>query len=365
MKTLNLYVIKNLLIVFTASIVVMSFIMLAGQLLKMLDLLSSGVSFYSFAKLFVLVLPETLSFSIPVAILVAVILVFSKMSAENEVTALKAGGVSLWQITAPALVLSIILSAFCFYFQLYLKPKTKYYLSNAKQNLLLDNPASILSPGATVSIGDFNLTIGERTGDKIAKVSIVRPVGNDRLETIYGREGRIEVDNETKQIKLHLTDVLARIIEYRPNGEIVINPVNSSGIVKPIDIGREFNEERLVKKAKFLDYNGLIGRIQMVKEINGSQKEINQLLFQLNQSMALALSPLAFVIVAISFGFRSVRSETSIGLVMSLIIIVVYFSIILLMKNFDKYSNAYFFIWLPNLFFIGYGIFSMRKITKN
>ncbi|MCM8527701.1 MAG: LptF/LptG family permease, partial [Lentisphaeraceae bacterium] len=84
MKTLNTYVAKNLLIVFTAAIVVMSFIMLAGQLIKMLDLLSSGVSFSSFATLFLFVLPETLSFSLPIAILVAVILVFSKMSAENE-----------------------------------------------------------------------------------------------------------------------------------------------------------------------------------------------------------------------------------------------------------------------------------------
>ena len=363
MKTLNIYVTKNLLIVFTASIVVMSFIVLAGQLIKMLDLLSSGVSFSSFAKLFLFVLPETLSFSIPVAVLVAVILVFSKMSAENEISALRAGGVSVWQITAPALILSITLSVFCLYFQLYLKPKCKYYLSNAKQNLLLENPSAILSPGATVNIGDFNVTIGERDGDKIAKVSIVRPVSDERLETIYGRDGNIEVDDANKKINLHLNDVIGRIVEYKLDGDVDITPIKNSAIVYPIDIGRELNEDRLFKRSKYLDFNGLIGRIRVMQE-RKEEKEVNELLFQLNQGIVLALSPLAFVVVAMPFGFRSARSETSIGLVISLGVIIVYFTTVLLMKNFDKYSYAHILIWLPNLLFMSYGIYALKKITK-
>ena len=363
MKTLNTYVAKNLLIVFTAAIVVMSFIMLAGQLIKMLDLLSSGVSFSSFATLFLFVLPETLSFSLPIAILVAVILVFSKMSAENEITALRAGGISIWQVIAPALVLSLLLSVSCLYFQLYLKPKCKFYLSNARQNLLLENPSAMLSPGSTVNLGSFNITIGSRDGDKIAKVSIVRPVSETRLETIYGRTGHIEVDDPNKIVNLHLQDVIGRIIEYKPEGKVEITPIKNNEIVYPIDIGRQLNNDRLLKRSKYLDFNGLVGRIQVMSEA-GDKKEVNELLFQLNQGIVLALSPLAFVIVAMPFGFRSARSETSIGLVLSLAVIIVYFSIILLMKNFDKYSYAHILIWAPNIIFICYGIFSFKKITR-
>lgn len=363
MKTLNTYIAKNLLIVFTAAIVVMSFIMLAGQLIKMLDLLTSGVSFSSFATLFLFVLPETLSFSLPIAILVAVILVFSKMSAENEITALRAGGISIWQVIAPALILSLILSVSCLYFQLYLKPKCKFYLSNAKQNLLLDNPSAMLSPGSTVKLGDFNVTIGARDGDKIAKVSIIRPVSDSRLETIYGRTGVIEVDEQSKIVNLNLNNVLVRSIEYGPEGKVEINSATNDELVYPIDIGRQLNNKRLLKKAKYLDFNGLVGRIQVMSEA-GEKKEVNELLFQLNQGIVLALSPLAFVIVAMPFGFRSARSETSIGLVLSLGVIIVYFSIVLLMKNFDKYSFSHILIWAPNILFICYGIFSFRKITK-
>lgn len=363
MKTLNLYVTKNLLVVFTASIVVMSFIMLAGQLIKMLDLLSSGVSFSAFAKLFLFVLPETLSFSLPIAILVAVILVFSKMSAENEVNALRAGGISIWQITAPALILSLVLSVFCVYFQLYLKPKCKFYLSNAKQNLLLDNPSAVLSPGSTANIGNFNITIGARDGNEISKVSIVSAENDSTLTSVYGRTGNINVDESNKIINLHLKDVTIRTIEYKEDGTVDINAFPSSDLDCPIDIGRQLNEKRLFKRAKYLDFNGLVGRIQVMSEKN-EKKEVNELLFQLNQGIVLALSPLAFVIVAMPFGFRSTRSETSIGLVLSLGVIVVYFTFVLLMKNFDKYSYSHLMIWLPNIVFICYGIFALKKITK-
>ena len=363
MKTLNTYVTKNLLVVFTASIVVMSFIMLAGQLIKMLDLLSSGVSFSAFAKLFLFVLPETLSFSLPIAILVAVILVYSKMSAENEVNALRAGGISIWQITAPALILSLVLSISCIYFQLYLKPKCKFYLSNAKQNLLLDNPSAVLSPGSTVTIGNFNVTIGSREGDKISKVSIVISESESNLRSVYGRSGTIKVDESNKLLHLHLKDVIIRSIEYKDDKTVSINAIPSSDFEVPIDLGRQINEKRLFKRSKYLDFNGLVGRIQVMSEKN-DQKEVNELLFQLNQGIVLALSPLAFVIVAMPFGFRSTRSETSIGLVLSLGVIIVYFTFVLLMKNFDKYSYSHLMIWLPNIVFICYGIFALKKITK-
>ena len=284
------------------------------------------------------------------------------MSAENEISALRAGGVSVWQITAPALILSITLSVFCLYFQLYLKPKCKYYLSNAKQNLLLENPSAILSPGATINIGDFNVTIGERNGDQISKVSIVSAENDDSLKSVYGRTGQIDV-LENKIINLKLKDVIIRTIKYEGQDKVDINAIPAEGMECPIDLGKELNEDRLFKRSKYLDFNGLVGRIRVMQE-RKEEKDVNELLFQLNQGIVLALSPLAFVIVAMPFGFRSARSETSIGLVISLGVIMVYFTTVLLMKNFDKYSYAHILIWLPNILFMSYGIYALKKITK-
>lgn len=366
MKILNLYVTKNLLTVFTGSILVMSFIMMAGQLIKMLDLLSSGIKFSSFAKLFILVLPETLALAMPIAMLVSVILVFSRMSAENEVTALRASGISLWQITAPGLILSLILSCACLYFQLNLKPNCKYFLSNAKQNLLLENPSMIIVPGSNVNIGGVSLNIGERgADDKLSKVTIVRPDSESQTTIFYGKSGFLEIDDERNIYYMHLEDVRTRIVEYTGDDQIKIRTGHQVTTVFPLNVGKLINNNRLRKKAKYLDFSGLVGRIQVLDEQGlGSSRDRNELLFQLNQGIVMALSPFAFLMVAMPFGFRSARSETSVGLVISLLVIIVYFSIVLLMKNFDKSSYAYLLIWLPNICFVSYGIYALRKITR-
>ncbi|MCM8532184.1 MAG: LptF/LptG family permease [Lentisphaeraceae bacterium] len=363
MKILNNYVSKNILIVFAASIVVMTFIMMAGQLLKMLELLSSGISLGAFGKVFMFVLPEVMAFSIPIAMLIAVILVYSRMSAENEVTALRASGISLWQITAPGLILSFILSLSCLYLQLFVKPHCKFYLTNAKQNLALENPSAILRPGATVQLGDLSITIGDRDGEKISRVSIIIPESETKINSIYGKTGFIKVDESGKKINLHLTDVLVRGVEFSPEGTVETSPMTKKTGIYPIDIGQQINEKRLTKKKKFLDFNGTLGRIQVMSE-RGEDGEVNELLFRLNQNIVMALSPFAFLMVAMPFGFRSARSETSVGLVLSLLVVMVYFSVVMLMRNFDKYSFAHILVWLPNIAFVAYGLYAMKKITR-
>ena len=363
MKILNSYVSKNLLVVFGASIIVMSFIMMTGQLLKMLELLSSGISFAAFAKVFIFVMPEVLAFAIPIALLVAVILVYSRMSAENEITALRASGISLWQITAPGLILSFVLCGICLYLQLYTKPYCKFYLKNARLNVLLENPSSMLVAGKTQQFGNLSITVGEKEGEKISRVTIVINESENKINTIYGKTGRIEVDDSRKKINLHLNEVLVRGVAFKESGQIESTPIIKEYGVYPLDIGQQINQRRLVKKDKYLDFNGLVGRIQVMSETDRDE-DVHELLFRLNQNIVMALSPFAFLMVAMPFGFSSARSETSIGLVVSLIVVIIYFSIVMLMKNFDKYYISHLLIWLPNLAFVIYGLKAMKKITK-
>ena len=337
--------------------------MMAGQLLKMLELLSSGISFGAFSKVIIFITPEVIAFSIPIAMLIAVILVFSRMSAENEITALRASGISLWQITAPALLLSFVLSLSCLYLQLYVKPFCKFYLSNAKQNLALENPSAILIPGTTVQFGDWRITIGAREGDEISRVSIVIPEDENTNNAIYGKTGRIEVDESNQRILLHLKDVLVRTVKFTPDGEVKSSPTTQASTTFPIDIGQQINQKSLFKKSKYLDFNGLIGRIQVMSE-SDQEEDVNELLFRLNQNIVMALTPFAFLMIAMPFGFRSARSETSVGLVASLIVVIIYYSTVMIMKNFDDYYFSHILVWLPNVAYVSYGLWAMKKLTR-
>jgi len=64
------------------------------------------------------ILPWALAFAIPWAILVAVILVFGRLSADSEITAMRACGVSIIQVISPIIVIVFIMTAVCLYLQL-------------------------------------------------------------------------------------------------------------------------------------------------------------------------------------------------------------------------------------------------------
>ena len=123
------------------------------------------------------------------------------------------------------------------------------------------------------------------------------------------------------------------------------------------------NRKNLFKKRKYLDYNGLLGRIQVMSE-RGQDTEVNKLMFQLNKALVMALSPFAFLMIAMPFGFRSARSESSIGLLVSLVVTMVYFTFVLLMKSFDDKSGAHMLVWIPNLCYVIYGMWAMKRLTK-
>ena len=103
MNILNRHILKNLLYVFTASLLVLTFILVLGLMIKILSRMDSTVSQVFIFQMFLMLLPKILAYAIPIATLVSVTLVFSRMSAENEITAMRASGISLWQIVNPAI----------------------------------------------------------------------------------------------------------------------------------------------------------------------------------------------------------------------------------------------------------------------
>ena len=85
MKTLNWYVTRGFLTTFFMAIGILTFAMTGAQLIKILTILSS-VSFWTFCKYTLYILPWALTFTVPWAVMAAVMLVFGRLSADSEIT---------------------------------------------------------------------------------------------------------------------------------------------------------------------------------------------------------------------------------------------------------------------------------------
>ena len=104
MWTLNRYVTRDFLVVFCMAIGILTFAMLGARLGEVLDMLSRGIPVENFFKFILYTLPQVLIYTIPWSVLVGIMVVFGRLSADSEITAMRACGVSLLQIVSPLLL---------------------------------------------------------------------------------------------------------------------------------------------------------------------------------------------------------------------------------------------------------------------
>ena len=105
--TLHKYIINEIWPTFLASLFVSIFIILATKMLSITDLIvSRGVHVAQVVGMVVYLLPDIIAFALPAATLIAVVVAFLRLSADNEVVALESSGISIYQMLSPVVVLS-------------------------------------------------------------------------------------------------------------------------------------------------------------------------------------------------------------------------------------------------------------------
>ena len=111
LSILQKYVLRELLGPLGLGLLVFTFVFLIGHLFKLVDLLlNAGVRGQLVAELILTLLPSILSFTIPMALLVATLLGIGRLAADREILAIRMGGVNLMHICVPVIAFAGILA---------------------------------------------------------------------------------------------------------------------------------------------------------------------------------------------------------------------------------------------------------------
>ncbi|HJX34369.1 MAG TPA: LptF/LptG family permease [Desulfatiglandales bacterium] len=106
--TLIKYISREIYSFFLVGLLVFIFIVMATRMIWMTDLLvNQRVSLVQILKIILCLLPQAILFSMPAVCLMGVLLAFIRLSADNEIVALNAAGISLYQIMAPVILFSL------------------------------------------------------------------------------------------------------------------------------------------------------------------------------------------------------------------------------------------------------------------
>ncbi len=360
MKILSVYIGRSLLVHTALAILIMTFVMVAGQLFQAFDMLARGVPPATIARFILYVTPYMLQFTAPISLLFAVVLVFSRLSADNEITAMRASGVSLWQIIAPALALSLMLSAGCMYLQLMVAPEYNHRAANLHRSQAAVDPLTFLEPGRAVELPGYIVYVGGRRGQRISAIQLYEVNDQGHLvRDITARRGEVRVDQEAGAIELLLED--AMVTDMNQRGRPLHIP--SRRISFPLHYARELNEAELGRRIKYMDLPTLFSHIHIYRQ---RMMKTTPLFTELHNRLAMGLSPLAFLLIGIPFGIRTRRGETSIGLLISASLGIFFYAFVLLshsLENRPQYQPQI-MIWLPSILYQIGGLLALRKIER-
>lgn len=115
MKIIERYVLQAFLAAFFLAWLVLSFVLSIGLLVRIARLLIEGLPLRAIGLFLLVGLPETLTLTIPIALLVSALLVFSRLSADSEIAAMRACGVNLLSVIRWPVLIGLICTLFGFY----------------------------------------------------------------------------------------------------------------------------------------------------------------------------------------------------------------------------------------------------------
>ena len=253
---------RGFLLAFAMAILLLTFGMTGGRLVQVLEYISQGIPFSAFARFTLYIMPIVLTFTVPWAVMVAVMLVFGRLSADSEITAMRACGVSILQIVSPILLFTLLLTGFCLYLQVEVGPPWLGKSREVMKIAAINQPLALFEPGRMVEYERSLICIDEKIGEDVIK-GIQLYTLNDQgypAQDITAATGKLVVNQEEKTMDVHLYDCLVINKTTQPASRVF-----NEELAFTIDYGKQMNELSLGAKAKYMTLKELIARIRIVK----------------------------------------------------------------------------------------------------
>ena len=337
-RVINRYMLGDFIKSFLITAAVLTFVMYMGAVVQAIDYMSRGISGLLIMKIFSLNIPFTLSFVIPMSVLTTVLLHFGRLSADGEITALKASGVSLWQVSAPVIFCSVLLSCVCLILNAEVSPRSHFARRQMLRELGEEDPLALLDEGRFVS--DFpgmQIYVGKKSAGRIEDITIIQFGEKGAKAQVLAESGEIRFDADTRIMEIVLNKV--RLTEYDKDDPADIakaRELSADSYPVSLDLRQMLKKGKLNKKPSDMTFTELLHSIRNVRQAFPDIQEKNvarmraKMAVDASQRLALALSCFSFTLLAIPLGIRSHRKESSIGIGMALVLLFLFYLFIII-----------------------------------
>lgn len=248
MNILQKYIARSYVSAFLLGMIVLTFVLSIGLLVKATQLVIKGLDPKLILNFLAVSIPESFSFTIPLAVLVSALLVFGRLSSDGEMSAMKACGINLWNVVFPIVIFGLLLVGVSIFVNSAVAPRgylARHLIASSARGT---SAIKLLEPGRFIEeFPGMTFWFARKDGDILHNVLIY-----DRSKPSITREIRAQkaiVTVEGKDIFLDMYD--ARIdpfSETEPGAAVVgqmfytIRDAVSESTYKP-KVGAFSNEE--------------------------------------------------------------------------------------------------------------------------
>jgi len=360
-RILSLYIIREIASLFLLGIMVFTLILLMGRLIKLTDLvITRGVPLADVSRMILYLMPSFLVFTIPMAFLLAVLLAFGRLSADNEITVMKAGGISLMQLMPPVVLCGVCAALLTLAASTVGVPWGNSAFKSLSFSVLNQNVAA---------------TVREKVfWDDIPGIVMYTEHYDEEHHTLKGviiHDGR----DLTRPLTIFATDGVIGSGPNRNDIRLVLN----NGSIHAVGTAEEYRLVQFGEYTMTIGGSGQgsgLGRNELDMTVAELQRQVDnpattkpvrlKTQSELHSRFAFPFASLVFAVVAVPLGLQNRRSGKSAGFSTSIGILLAYYVVQSLLRTLAEKEGLppVLALWLPNMIFLGLGWYLLRMASQ-
>ena len=366
MTLIHTYLTKSILLLTGAIIGVLTFLLVAVNMFRVIQMIMyTDLPMWITAKFFYLAIPLTLTITIPAGLLAAVLIVFGRMSSDRELLAIKASGIGLAPVIAPVILLAIGLSIVDYWLVAYVVPQCQKESNQMKHEIVTNNPLALFSPEVVIDkIPGWRIVIGKKDGANLEDVSLWRFDEQNHLTTAL-RADRARVDLDLEHQQLVMTLFNERDEQYPTDGDPM--KVQPGGHAEQAPMGVSLNSfyEKVQRKLAWMTLPE-IEEIIFAMQSAPTGEMASPYLTELQARISFSITAFTFVVVGLPLAIQTQRRETSFGIVVTFLIVLLYYVLGAIGKGLKGHAGFYpeLIIWTPNILFQAVGFYLFYRANR-
>jgi len=367
-KIIDLYILKEILVPTGIGMGIFTFIFLVSKLFRVTEMVvEKGIPLIYAIKIFLCLIPAFLVFVAPMSLLLGILTALTRLSADNEIIALKTSGVGLYRLSPAVIFLSVITFVFTTFLVFYAVPwgsqnfrETLFQVAGSQGKL--DVKERIF----TAPFGDLVIYVNKVSPrEKMLEGIMIYDERDPQINSaIVARRGYLTPDPKDQKLVLHLFDGSIHSQEVQ---EETYRTINFNTYQFTIFLKEEMARERKRARVRMLEKEMSISDLrEKIRGLREQGKNIRPQLVELHFKFAIPFGALIFGLVGLPLGVQRTQSGRSWGFVLCAVVFLLYYVLYCLGKNLGVSGiiSPFLAAWMPNILFGALGAYLFVKTAQ-